>query len=187
LHARPYFLFVGRLEKLKGLDDVIPIFRDFKDADLLICGDGDYAEHLKATARGIDNVHFLGRVPSEDLASHYEHAIALVVPSICFETFGIIMIEAFRSRLPVIARRLGPFPEILDVAQGGELFSTREELLAAMKRLQSDPALRDRLAAQGHAAFLEHWTESAVLPRYLDIVRRAAERSGRSEVVRALA
>src|SRR5262249_44073756 len=37
-HARPYFLFVGRLEKIKGLDDVIPVFARFHRADLLIAG-----------------------------------------------------------------------------------------------------------------------------------------------------
>ncbi len=187
LHAKPYFLFVGRLEKIKGLDDVIPIFRDYRDADLLICGDGEYAEHLKSLGGGIDNVKFMGRVSNEDLASHYEHAIALIVPSICFETFGIILIEAFRSKIPVIARRIGPFPEIMELAKGGELFSSRDDLIAALKRLQSDPAHRARLAEQGHAAFREHWSESVVIPRYLELVARAAEKKGRREVVDALA
>ncbi len=49
---RPYFLFVGRLEKIKGLDDVIPVFRDYPGADLLIAGDGEYAAHLRALAAG---------------------------------------------------------------------------------------------------------------------------------------
>lgn len=185
-HPRPYFLFVGRLEKLKGLDDVIPVFRDYKDADLVVLGDGEYAEHLKGVAAGIDNVHFKGRVSFESLTEHYRHALALVVPSICFETFGIILIEAFQSRIPVVARRLGPFPEIVERSGGGELFATRDELVAALRRLQQDRPHRDRLAAQGYAAFREHWTESAVIPRYLDIVRRAAERKGRREVVDAL-
>lgn len=186
LHARPYFLFVGRLEKIKGLDDVLPIFRDYKDADLLICGDGEYADTLKRAGAGIDNVRFLGRVSNEDLANYYEHALALIVPSICFETFGIILIEAFRSRIPVIARRIGPFPEIMELAKGGELFGTPAELVEALRRFQADPEHREHCASAGHRAFLEHWTERAVLPRYLDIVARAAERKGRLELSRAL-
>lgn len=186
LHARPYFLFVGRLEKLKGLDDVIPVFRGYAEADLLICGDGEHAPALKQLAAGIENVRFLGRVSNEDLANYYEHALALIVPSICFETFGIILIEAFRSRIPVIARRIGPFPEILELARGGELFGTTEELVGALQRFQRDPALRARCADAGHRAFLQHWTERAVVPRYLEIVRRTAERKGRAEVARAL-
>ena len=40
-NPRPYFFFAGRLERIKGLDDVIPVFRDYPDADLLIAGDGN--------------------------------------------------------------------------------------------------------------------------------------------------
>ena len=109
------------------------------------------------------------------------------MPSVCFETFGIILIEAFSYRAPVIARRLGPFPEIVQSAGGGELFDTTDELLACMKRIQSDPEHRRRLSASGHAAFRERWTESAVIPQYLDIVRSAAEERGRHDLVEALA
>jgi glycosyltransferase involved in cell wall biosynthesis len=176
VHPRPYFLFVGRLEKIKGLDEVIPLFRDYADADLVIAGAGEYAEHLKQLAAGNERVVFLGRVPTDELARYYRDCEALVVPSLCYETFGIILIEAWRNGAPVIARRLGPFPEIVETARGGELFATRDELLAAMKRIRSDTALRDRLADAGYRAFVVRWSESAVIPRYLDVVARAAER-----------
>jgi len=175
-HPRPYFLFVGRLEKIKGLDDVIPVFRDYPAADLVIAGDGEYAGTLQAKAAGMDNVRFLGRVALEELRRYYEHAIALVVPSVCFETFGIILIEAFKQSTPVIARRIGPFPEIVETAGGGELFSTRDELVAAMHRLQDDPARRDGLARAGYQAYVARWSESAVIPQYLEIVAAAARR-----------
>lgn len=73
------------------------------------------------------------------------------MPSVCYETFGIILIESFRLGTPVIARRLGPFPEIVERAGAGELFHTGDELVAAMRRLQADPAHRAALsqAAQG--------------------------------------
>jgi glycosyltransferase involved in cell wall biosynthesis len=186
-HPRPYFLFVGRLERIKGLDDVIPLFRErFRDADLVIAGDGEHGPALRELARGIDRVHFLGRVPSAELARWYRHSLALIVPSVCFETFGIILIEAFAQRTPVIARRLGPFPEIVEKARAGELFSTEDELIAAMKRLQADAALRAELGRRGYQAYLDHWSERAVIPKYLDVVRRAAERKGRSDVLAKL-
>ena len=175
-HARPYFLFVGRLEKIKGLDDVIPLFREYGDADLLIAGDGEYAETLKGLAGGISNVHFLGRVTPDELRRYYQHATALIVPSVCFETFGIILIEAFKQSTPVIARRIGPFPEIVDQAGGGELFSTGSELVEAMRRMQSDPAYRQAKANAAYQAYQAHYCETAVVPQYLDIVRRTALR-----------
>ena len=185
-HGRPYFLFVGRLEKIKGLDDVIPVFRDYPGADLVIAGDGEYGATLRALGDGMPNVRFLGRVPLEELRRYYEHAIGLVVPSVCFETFGIILIEAFRQGTPVIARRIGPFPEIVETSGGGELFGTRDELVAAMRRLQEDPARRARLAAAGYDAFVARWSERAVVPQYLDIVARAAERKGDRDVLSKL-
>ncbi len=185
-HERPYFLFVGRLEKIKGLDDVVPLFRDYPDADLLIAGDGEYAARLRELARDIPRVKFLGRVSPEELRRYYQHAIALVVPSVCFETFGIILIEAFRQGTPVIARRLGPFPEIVEEAGGGELFTTPEELRAAMRRLQDDPAYRKARAESGYRAYVERYSEQAVVPQFLDIVRRTAVRRRAERVVEAL-
>jgi len=185
-HDRPYFLFVGRLETIKGLDTVIPVFRDYPAADLLVAGDGTQATALHALAASSARVRFLGRLSTEALASYYRHALALIVPSVGFETFGIILIEAFQNGTPVIARRIGPFPEIVDLAQAGELFVSSAELVAAMRRIQEDPAYRETLARNGSAAVRRYWTESAVVPRYLDIVRRAAARRGITHVVDAL-
>ncbi len=173
-HPKPYFLFVGRLERLKGLDDVIPLFREYPDADLVIVGDGGHTAVLKELGSGCPHVRFVGRVEGERLRDYYHHAIALVVPSVTFETFGIVLIEAFKCGTPVIARRIGPFPEIVEQSNAGELFETSEELLAAMRRLQQDPQRRDRLGRNGYDAYCRYWSESAVLPKYLEIVQRTA-------------
>lgn len=173
-HPRPYFLFVGRLERIKGLDDVIPVFEGYEGADLLVAGDGEHGAALQRLGRDIPRVTFLGRLPQEALARYYAHAVALIVPSVGFETFGIVLIEAFRQSLPVIARRIGPFPEIVERCGGGELFSDPHELVAAMRRLQENPDLRRERADRARRGFTEHWSEDAVVPRYLEIVRRAA-------------
>lgn len=185
-HPRPYFLFAGRLERIKGLDDVIPVFRDYPDADLLVAGDGTHGDVLRAQAAGMPNVVFLGRVAPDHLRRYYEHAVALIVPSECYETFGIVLIESFRQRTPVIARRLGPFPEIIAQSGGGALFSTRDELRAAMHQLQHDSARREACAADGYAGYVSRWSEHVVVPQYLDIIRRAAERRGARRVIEAL-
>jgi glycosyltransferase involved in cell wall biosynthesis len=185
-HARPYFFFAGRLERIKGLDDVIPVFRDFPRADLLIAGDGEHGETLRRLADGLANVRFLGRLRPDDLAPYYRHAEALIVPSTGFETFGIILIEAFREGIPVIARRIGPFPEIVDTARGGLLFATRAELAAAMQRMLDDRAEREAMARHGRRAFAAHWSEDVVVPQYLAVVRTAAARRGERRIVDAL-
>ena len=182
LPERPYFLFVGRLEKIKGLDDVIPVFARFDRADLLIAGDGDYAPALHALAGGNPRVKFLGRVPPADLSPYYRAAAALIVPSVCFETFGIILIEAFRQGTPVVARRLGPFPGILEHARAGDLFETPAELEAALHRYLDDAGRSERLGRAGRDAFTATWSESAVVPRFLSVVRRTAQAVGNARV-----
>ncbi len=184
---RPYFLFAGRLERIKGLDDVIPVFERFKEADLLVAGDGGHAAALRQLAAGNRRVGFLGQVAPADLTRYFRGAVALIVPSAGFETFGLVLIEAFRQGTPVLARRIGPFPEIVAAAGAGELFSSPAELEAAMRRLLDDPARRDRLGAEGRRAFASHWSEQIVVPRFLDIVRRAAEAKGDRRVAQALA
>jgi glycosyltransferase involved in cell wall biosynthesis len=184
--TRPYFLFVGRLERIKGVDTILPLFNDYADADLLIAGDGEQCGALRALAADCPRIKFLGRVTMPALADYYRHAIALIVPSIGFETFGIVLIEAFRNRTPAIARRIGPFPEIVERAQAGELFSTPGELLAAMRRLQQDASRRAALAENGYQAYRRYWCESAVVPQYLEIVRKAALKRGLAQVASML-
>jgi glycosyltransferase involved in cell wall biosynthesis len=98
------------------------------------------------------------------------------VPSRGYETFGIVLIEAFRHGTPVIARRIGPFPEIVEQSGGGLLFTNGDELAGAMTRLQTDSATRNAMAARGYAACRERWSEEVVIGRFLDLIwsRQAA-------------
>lgn len=185
-HPRPYFLFVGRLEKIKGLQDVFPAFEKYPEADLLILGDGDFAGPLKTLAEGNSRIKFLGRKTLEELNAYYRGALGLIVPSVCYETFGIILIESFRLGTPVIARRLGPFPEIVETSGAGTLFETEDELVAAMKSLHNDPVLRAKQSKAAHTAFLERWSEEPVLAAYGAALARAAHEKGDAELARVL-
>ena len=176
--SEPYFLFVGRLEKIKGLQDVFAHFGEDAVANLCVVGTGDYEDTLKAMAADYPRVRFLGLRAPEELRALYRNALAVIVPSICFETFGIILLEAFRDSTPVIARRLGPFPEIVEGSGGGLLFETAAELAEAIAQLAGDSELREGLGRAGHQALLTRWTESAVLPQYFELIRAVAERRG---------
>jgi len=168
---RPYFLYVGRLVKLKGVDTLIRAFRRYPDADLVIVGDGEERGALERLAAGMPNVVFAGPKDQAQLASLYRDAIALVMPSIGYEVFGIVLIEAFAQKTPVIVRRLGGMPEAVEDSGGGLLFSTEDELLDAMRQIQASPALRRDLGERGHHGYLAHWSETPHLERYLSIVQ----------------
>ena len=177
-HPRPFFLFVGRLEKIKGLQDVFPIFDGPGASDLIILGDGEYRAELERLAAGNPRIIFLGRKPLEELTAYYRAAQGLIVPSICYETFGIILIESFRLGTPVIARRLGPFPEIVEAADGGVLFETDADLRAAITAFEQDPEKKARMGARARAAFEAFWREDKVLAQYGAELARAAHRKG---------
>ena len=173
---RPYFLFVGRLEKIKGLQNVIPLFRNYKKADLLVAGKGDYESELRRLALGLENVVFLGWLPPNRLAALYRSAVALIVPSICYEVFGIVLLEAFSNGTPVIANATGALPEVIEESHGGSIYTTQEELLASMEQLRTNGNLRRQLGDHAHRKWRELWTEAAHLRAYFNILTETAQR-----------
>jgi len=177
-HDRPYFLFAGRLERIKGLDDVLPVFKALPGADLLIAGEGEHGAHLRRLAAGTPNVRLLGQIPPAELRRYYRHAIAGLVTSVGFEAFPRVLIEALGAGIPVVARDIGPAPEIVVASGAGVLFSTPEELLMALRTLLEDPVHRTRLAERALPSVRERWAESVVVPRFLELIAAGAERRG---------
>jgi Glycosyltransferase len=172
-HERPYFLVAGRLEKNKGVREAIEAFSDYDKADLLIAGSGSEDASLRRAARNNPRCIFLGQLDALELRRYFKNAIATIVPSLGFETFGMTIIESLREGTPVIARRIGPFPETIQRSGGGELFSTNDELVRAMHTLQENPAHAQMLGARGYEAFKELWSEPTVIRRYLELVEAA--------------
>ncbi|MDX6503778.1 MAG: hypothetical protein QOE29_903 [Gaiellaceae bacterium] len=177
--GRPYFLFVGRLEKVKGAQTLVDLFRTYAEAELVIAGDGEYGDELRRQAADVPHVRFLGRVEPQELASLYAGAIALLVPSVGFETFGVVTLEAFAQRTPAIVRDLGALPEAVQDSGAGFVYSTQSELQEAMERLRLDRALRDELGERGHAALLELWSPRRHLEGYFAAIEEARELAAR--------
>jgi glycosyltransferase involved in cell wall biosynthesis len=175
-HSRPYFLFVGRLEKIKGVDTLLSIFDRYPHADLLIVGAGTYEAELRRRAEGMSHVHFLGALPQERIQEFYRRAIAVLVPSICYEVFGLIVVEACQQRTPVIARALGGLTELIEQSRGGFVYGSDDELEAAMERLRTDPVLRREMGERGYQAYRERWNESRHLETYLRLLEETATR-----------
>jgi glycosyltransferase involved in cell wall biosynthesis len=166
----PYFLFVGRLEYIKGVHNLIETFRHRSDLQLLIAGDGGYRSNLEKQAENCPNIQFLGRLSHEGLADLYRNAIAVVVPSICYETFGIIIIEAFSMKTPAIVNNLGALPEVIEDSGGGIVYKDDESLERALMSLAGDESARSTLGKSGFEAFNEYWNEVAHLNKYLGLV-----------------
>ena len=138
---KPYFLFVGRIEVIKGIDTLIDAWQSIHDYDLLIVGSGTQADALRARAKDNPAIQFLGPKPQSELGNLYFHAQATIVPSITYETFGIIMVESFARKTPVIVRDLGALPEVVRDSQAGFIYRTNAELLQAVEKLGKIPRI----------------------------------------------
>jgi glycosyltransferase involved in cell wall biosynthesis len=169
-HERPYVAAAGRLEEIKGFQDVIEAMRHLPWLDLRIAGAGQYEASLRAQARGLDNVHFEGRLDAAQVAALFRGARAVVVPSLVYETFGYVVLEAFAEATPVIVRNLGALPELVEESQGGLVFDSQEGLVAWLGRLATDDELRDTLGANGLRARRTIWSEAQHLESYFALI-----------------
>lgn len=175
---RPYFLFVGRLEKIKGLQVLIDAFHSYTAADLLIAGAGTYEPELRRLAEGLPHVHFLGSRSYAELRQLYAGAVAAVIPSICYETFGWITLEAFAAHTPAIVHDLGPLPEV--VAGGGGLsYRTGEELAAAMELLRTQPQVRAQMGEAGYQNLHANFTQARHMDRYFALIEELEAKHSR--------
>lgn len=104
-----YFLFVGRVEALKGIDVVIRAFEQMPDQRLVVAGDGPMMEQMQDYIRthGMQNVEFAGYLSKAQLQEKYRKARAVIMSSQCYEAFAMTIAEAYSYGVPVIAGDIG--------------------------------------------------------------------------------
>jgi glycosyltransferase involved in cell wall biosynthesis len=174
----PYFLYVGRLEKIKGVQTLLPLFRSGAGGTLVIAGTGAYEGELRRQAGDSEHIRFLGQVAHADLDGWYRNAVALILPSLWFEVFPLVILEAFRSGTPVICRNLGSPPDIVRESGGGLLYDDDEELRRHISDLHANPMMRQKLGQAGFEAWRKNWTADAHIAQYLEIVQSARRAAG---------
>jgi glycosyltransferase involved in cell wall biosynthesis len=184
-HDRAFFLFVGRLEHIKGVQEVIPAFKQDAPADLLIVGSGNYETELKKLAGDSKHIHFLGWKKPEQIKTLYQQAVAVLMPSICYEVFPLVLLEALREGTPVIARSLGPYPELVEKSGAGLLFESRDEIEQAIKSLATDKRLRDSMAQAALSSYETYWSETRAMKDYFGLIKSIAEKRGMNELAEA--
>ncbi|MBA8883940.1 glycosyltransferase [Dokdonella fugitiva] len=181
-------LAVGRLGRYKGFDVLVEALASTPDASLLLVGDGECALELRALARarGVDaRIAFAGDVDDATLEAAYAGADAFVLPSLDRgEAFGLVLLEAMRAGLPVVASAIPGSGVGFVVADGesGLLVAPgdRVALAAALARLH-DPGLRMRLGDAGR----ERWLARFTLARSVHAVRELYAAAGSSGALRS--
>lgn len=184
---RPVLLWVGRLEKLKGVDILIDALAQLEEADpllLAVGGDGGAGElraELEARARAAGlaaNVRFTGAVAHEELPAWYAAADVCVAPSY-YESFGLVAVEAMACGTPVVASRVGGLVSTVTDGVNGYLIPWRcpEPFAEKLEVLIRNPELR--------ANFARAARRSAERFRWDGIARRVAALYGRVAAARA--
>jgi len=164
-----YAIYLGRLSPEKGLHILIRAWKSLQFFPLKIVGDGPLRPHLQTSAPS--NVEFVGETQQNEALQILLNSRFLVFPSVCYETFGRALIEAFACGKPVVASRLGAAAEIVQDGKTGLLFEPRspEDLAKKAKRLINDPELTTKLGRNARADFEEKYTAEKNYKQLLNI------------------
>jgi glycosyltransferase involved in cell wall biosynthesis len=128
VYDSPYFLFVGVLSTIKGIENLISAYIQICDqinAHLLIVGDGPIKTKLREQITNSgkqDRIKLLGKVEYETLISLYKNTLATVIPSIWPENCPLVALESLSCGTPIIAANIGGLPEIVNASKAGMLF-----------------------------------------------------------------
>ena len=173
-------LYVGRLERLKGLDTLLEALSllDQRDINLLVVG-GLYnlqeLSRLKKICKDLDldqNVHFVGSINRKELKHYYNSSDLCVLPSY-YESFGLSALEASACGIPVIASKRGGLSSIVLDKKTGYLLQWRcpGPFVDKLEVLLSNRRLRDSMGVAGrnHAMSLS-WDNA--IDRLMDLFNK---------------
>ncbi|MFH1326171.1 MAG: glycosyltransferase family 4 protein [Candidatus Falkowbacteria bacterium] len=141
------FLYVGQIEKHKGIDLLIEAFQDLKSEKCILKIVGDGKEQGNALFVQ-NNIKFLGKKSSEEVQELMQKANCLVVPSLCYENQPTVIFEAQQNNLPVIASNIGGIPEILDhefLFKAGDRESLNKKMQWIMDNYKNIPLAKNKI------------------------------------------
>lgn len=153
-------LFVGRLAKQKNLPILLYAFkilqREYNNIILNVIGDGEEKDQLYKIIeiKKIKNVNLYGAVSKDKLLEAYFSSDIFVLPS-SYESFGIVLLEAMASGLPIVASNIPAVREVLDGC-GILVYPTPENFANALRLLVENPKLRNKLSKAGRRKVREY-------------------------------
>lgn len=152
-----YVLFAGRLSAEKGIVPLLEAWTRFDPGvPLRIVGDGPLAATVAAAAEHHPVIQWLGRRPHAEVGVLMGGAVAVIVPSLWYESCPMVVLEAFAKGTPVIASNLGALAELVDHGRTGRLFrpGAAADLAVQVAKLCAEaPALRAAARAEFEAKY----------------------------------
>ena len=136
-----FALFGGRLDSNKGIQVMLDAWRNHPDLPpLKIAGDGAMAPEVRAAASGDPRIEWLGWKSSDEMRELMGRAAVLVAPSLSYEGWPLVVIEAMGQGTPVVATNHGVFPEMIVDGVTGHLVKRDDPhaLAAGVRALLAD-------------------------------------------------
>jgi phosphatidylinositol alpha-mannosyltransferase len=148
-------LFLGRLEKRKGLGDLLRAYNLIQSrvpkSRLIVVGDGPLRGRFEAyiARHRLNNVVLAGFVPDSVKPRYYNSADIFCAPATGAESFGIVLLEAMASGLPIVATEVPGYMSVLEPGRDSLTVQPKSwrELGAALVILARDADLRRRMGA----------------------------------------
>ncbi len=167
-HQGPLAIYVGGLDKIKGVDLLIKAFNKTEtDSTLAIVGDGPERRKLEHIAAS--NVVFLGRVKHEMMHSVYKQADLVIVPSLWPEPLSRVLLEAAYFGKPIIATDVGGSPEVVRHGYNGLLVKpTVKDMKEKLESLLNDNKMRTSMGKNMGSYYQHKLSEEKVLTRIID-------------------
>lgn len=166
------FMYVGSLEKRKRPLDFVEVAPNVPKASFVMVGDGPMFKSVHSKAKGIDNLHLLGRVNKSKLPEMYADATALVFPTV-MEGCPNVVLEAMSSGTPVIGYDATSMPELIDDGHTGRLVEQGNvDLLTSAVTEMAKPST-EQMGDNAREYILENHRFEIIANRYLDIYKEA--------------
>ena len=144
-----YFLFVGRLNDSKGLQDLLHLFRQNKTARFILIGKSDDPKIFDR----FTNVKYLGEQERNVVLEHMRKCKAVLFPSKYYEGMPMVILEAFSHKKPVIGRNTGAMTSMIEDGFNGLKYDNTEDFIKSVNRFEHDDHLTESL---GNNAFLDY-------------------------------
>ena len=177
------FLFVGRLVKEKGLQGILPLFRDRPQARLDVVGDGPFRATLQRQAGAAANIRFHGAIGADAVRKRMAGARALLVPSLFPETLGYVVLEAWSQGVPVLVSTAGALPTLV-AGGGGQVCGSAAEFGAWIDRWLVHPQEAVAIGVTGRRRCDEEFGEDRHVHALLDLIHDAGHSAAAATRVR---